>query len=74
MNRDPEDGMIGDIKVIYTPGHTVGHVCFLYKGIMFAGDLFSTKNGEIIAGPSFANWDTSILKESVIRIDEYEFK
>ena len=74
INSYPEDGMIGDIKVIYTPGHTVGHVCFIYKDIMFAGDLFRTKNGEIIAGPSFANWDTSILKESVIKVDEYDFK
>ena len=50
INSYPEDGMIGDIKVIYTPGHTVGHVCLLYKDIMFVGDLFRTKNGEIIIG------------------------
>ena len=40
--------VIGDIKIINTPGHTVGHVCLLYKDIMFVGDLFRTKNGEII--------------------------
>ena len=74
INSYPEDGMIGDIKVIYTPGHTVGHVCLLYKDIMFVGDLFRTKNGEISTGPSFANWNNSILKESIVKIDEYDFK
>ena len=74
INPYPEDGMVGDIKVIYTPGHTVGHVCMLYKDIMFVGDLFRTKNGEIIAGPSFANWNNSILKESILKIDEYDFE
>ena len=74
INSYPEDGMIGDIKVIYTPGHTMGHVCLLYKDIMFVGDLLRTKNGEIINGPSFANWNNSILKESIVKIDEYDFK
>ncbi len=74
INPYPEDGMIGDIKVINTPGHTVGHVCLLYKDIMFVGDLFRTKNGEITNGPSFANWDNSIIKRSIVKIDEYDFK
>lgn len=74
INSYPENGMISDIKVIYTPGHTLGHVCLLYKDIMFVGDLFRTKNGEIIRGPSFANWNNSILKESIVKIDEYDFK
>ena len=73
INPYPEDGMIGDIKIINTPGHTVGHVCLLYKDIMFVGDLFRTKNGEIISGPSFADWNNTILKESIVKIDEYDF-
>ena len=74
INPYPENGMIDDIKVIPTPGHTVGHVCLLYKDVMFVGDLFRTSNGEISTGPSFANWNNSILKESVINIDKYDFK
>ena len=74
INSYPENGIIGDIRVIYTPGHTAGHVCLLYKDIMFVGDLFRTKNGEISTGPSFANWNNSILKESIAKIDEYDFK
>ncbi|HEX3013874.1 MAG TPA: MBL fold metallo-hydrolase [Methanobacterium sp.] len=74
INSYPEDGIIGDIEVVYTPGHTLGHVCLLYKDIMFVGDLFRTKNGEITMGPSFSNWNNSILKESIFKIDEYDFK
>ena len=74
INPYPEDGNIGDIQVINTPGHTMGHVCLLYKDILFVGDLFRTKNGEIIHGPSFANWNSSILKESILKIEEYDFK
>lgn len=70
----PDEGNIGDIKVINTPGHTPGHVCLLYKDVMFVGDLFRTKNGEIIHGPSFANWNSSILKESIAKIEGYDFK
>lgn len=70
----PEHGMIGNIEVINTPGHTVGHVCLLYKDIMFVGDLFRTKDGEIVKGPSFANWNNSIIKESIIKIDQYDFE
>ncbi len=74
INSYPENGMISDIKVINTPGHTVGHICLLYQNIMFVGDLFRTKNEEISTGPSFANWNNSILKESIIKIDEYDFQ
>ncbi len=74
INPYPKHGLIGDIKAIYTPGHTVGHTCLLYKDIMFVGDLFRTNNGEITTGPSFANWNTSVLKESIAKIDKYDFK
>ena len=74
INSYPKNGMIDDIKVINTPGHTVGHACLLYKDIMFVGDLFRTKNGEITNGPSFANWDNAIIKKSIVKIDKYDFK
>lgn len=35
-----------ELKGIFTPGHTAGHVCFLYKGlILFSGDhLFYSRH------------------------------
>ena len=33
------------VQCIYTPGHTIDHVCYLVNGkILFAGDLFITTN------------------------------
>jgi glyoxylase-like metal-dependent hydrolase (beta-lactamase superfamily II) len=37
-----------DIKVLYTPGHTKGSICLLYKDILFSGDtLFKEGFGRI---------------------------
>lgn len=69
-----EDEKIEGIKVIPTPGHTPGHVCLLYKDILFAGDLFRTSKGKISPMKSFMNWNDSVLKESTAKIDNYDFE
>jgi glyoxylase-like metal-dependent hydrolase (beta-lactamase superfamily II) len=74
INAYPEDLKIGDIKVIPTPGHTRGHVSLLYKDIMFIGDLFRTPKGKITSMMSFSNWNNQIIKESIAKIDEYDFE
>jgi len=61
------------IEVIYTPGHTPGHVSFLYKKILFAGDLLSNKNGSVKLLPGFGNWNNEILKSSVEKIKLLDF-
>jgi glyoxylase-like metal-dependent hydrolase (beta-lactamase superfamily II) len=38
---------IGELKIIKTPGHTPGHVCYVYKDCLLAGDLISTPKGVI---------------------------
>lgn len=41
----------GEIRVIYTPGHTDGGVCFFYRGMLFTGDtLFAGSVGKLF-GP-----------------------
>ena len=74
MNSYPKDQKIEDIEIIPTPGHTPGHVCLLYNGILFIGDLFRTSNGKISPMKSFMNWNDSILRESMTKIDNYDFK
>ncbi len=74
INPYPEDGKIMDIEVISTPGHTPGHVCLLYKDVLFIGDLFRTSNGKVSPMRSFMNWDDSILKQSIAKMDTYNFK
>jgi len=61
------------IEVIYAPGHTPGHVSFLYKKILFAGDLFSNKNGSVKLLPGLGNWNNEILKSSVKKIKVLDF-
>ncbi len=65
---------IDDIKIIPTPGHTPGHVSFLYKDILFAGDLIRNANGVLKKQPKIGNYDEKSLKESILKMSEYSFK
>lgn len=61
------------IKVISTPGHTPGHVCFLYKKVLFAGDLVANRNDSVKLLPKLGNWNNEILKSSVEKIKLLDF-
>lgn len=65
---------INRIEVIPTPGHTPGHVCLLYKDILFAGDLLESKNGELRPYPESWNWNQTAMRESVNKISGIPFK
>ena len=47
----------GELSVIKTPGHTPGHVIFAYKNILFTGDLFKIKDGNIKSMAKYMNWN-----------------
>ncbi len=68
------DNAIGDVEIISTPGHTPGHVSFLYKDILFAGDLVRNTSGKLKKPPKFGNSNTKSIDESIIKLDEYDFK
>jgi glyoxylase-like metal-dependent hydrolase (beta-lactamase superfamily II) len=70
----PENQRIGDIEIIPTPGHTRGHVCLLYKDILFVGDLLRTSNGKLTHMHSLMNWNDTLLNESIAKIAKYDFK
>ena len=70
----PKELKIGNIEVIPTPGHTPGHVCLLYSKVLFAGDLFRTSKGKIAPMRSFMNWNESLLRESILKIGNYDFE
>jgi glyoxylase-like metal-dependent hydrolase (beta-lactamase superfamily II) len=42
------DKIIDNLEIIYSPGHTPGHVCYQYKDFIFVGDLFRTYNGKVL--------------------------
>lgn len=60
-----------EIKVIHTPGHTPGSVCFLTGSSLFSGDtLFYTSVGRTdFEGGSFAQLSNSI-KEKLFKLDD----
>ena len=60
-----------EIKVIHTPGHTPGSVCFLTGNSLFSGDtLFYTSVGRTdFEGGSFAQLSNSI-KEKLFKLDD----
>nr|CRH05537.1 hydroxyacylglutathione hydrolase [Candidatus Magnetococcus massalia] len=59
-----EELQVGDrlFRVIHTPGHTSGHICFYGEGVLFAGDtLFSHGCGRLFEGEPETMWQ-SLLK------------
>lgn len=66
-----------ELKVIFTPGHTQGHLCLLYKGqYLFTGDhlFYSPERDRIYAsqGVSWYSWE--LQKESVKKLLNYSFE
>jgi len=74
IQKYSENHRVGDIEVIPTPGHTPGHVCLLYKDVLFVGDLLRTSKGNLEPMKSFMNWNTSILNESIKKLNDLNFK
>lgn len=70
----PENGIINNLKIIPSPGHTPGHVCILFEDVLFAGDLIRTSSDKIKPMMSIMNWNESLIGESIAKIDELSFK
>jgi len=67
------NGKVDDFTIIPTPGHSEGHVCILYKDVLFPGDLCSFIDGSF-KGPS-PMWTEDMLKanESLKKLSRYSF-
>lgn len=64
---------IGNIEVIPTPGHTPGHVSFLYGDTLFSGDLVTSSRNQLRAAPALLTWDKAVLKRSLFAVSKREF-
>jgi len=51
------DGSIMGIQVLPTPGHTPGHTCYKFGGVLFAGDLLATQGGRLVASRPLMTWN-----------------
>jgi glyoxylase-like metal-dependent hydrolase (beta-lactamase superfamily II) len=80
VDQKVEDGEVlpiaGGLRVLHTPGHTAGHVCYLWPangGVLFAGDAAGRLFGRL--GPPFGMYteDMRQAKESIRKIAALEF-
>lgn len=60
-------------KIISTPGHSAGHVCILYRDVLFPGDLCSFTGG-VFSGPN-PMWseDMKLANESLSKLKSEAF-
>ncbi|MGO4960258.1 MBL fold metallo-hydrolase [Jeotgalibaca porci] len=66
---------VGELEVIFTPGHTPGHICFHNpaKHYLLVGDVLQTLGGAAICGvhrdafpkPARLNWDLALSIDMV---------
>ncbi len=70
---DDEGGSL-PLEVIPTPGHTPGHAAFLYRDILFAGDLVTSKGMMLRPAPNMLTWDHTVLKASLRAVGTRQFE
>jgi len=69
-----EDGdvlpMLGGLRVIHTPGHTPGSVCFFgaRDGILFVGDTLQRRFGRVSFASSLYSDDIAMARRAVQRL------
>ncbi|SHK36351.1 Glyoxylase, beta-lactamase superfamily II [Alicyclobacillus tolerans] len=64
---------LGGIEIIPSPGHTLGHVSLRYNDILFAGDLVTTRRGQLKPSPGFLTWDKQALRKSIKEVGNLSF-
>lgn len=64
----------GGITVIYTPGHTPGHICLYHQQskTLIAGDILQVDGGKLVQAPQSTNFDGELSKESLKTLTNYD--
>ena len=54
-------------KVVFTPGHTLGHICLYHEEskTLIAGDALRVKDGVLTQAPARMNYDMELYRESL---------
>lgn len=67
---------LGGITIIYTPGHTPGHIClYLNKWkILIAGDILSVKEGLLVKADKDINFDNELNIRSIKKLMKYDIE
>ncbi|TGE30950.1 MBL fold metallo-hydrolase [Desulfosporosinus sp. Sb-LF] len=66
----------GGITVIYTPGHTPGHICLYLKycKTLIAGDILQIDGGILIHAPQSTNFDIDLSIISLKKLMQYDIE
>lgn len=66
----------GGIKVIYTPGHTPGHICLYLKRIktLISGDALGVEGSLLVKSPPFTDFDPDLSIKSLKKLTKYDIE
>lgn len=66
----------GGLRVVETPGHTLGHIGFYLpsRRLLFAGDAVRSSGGRLPLSPTALNTDTALALESVRKLAAMEIE
>lgn len=73
VNAISDNAFVAGVKAVYTPGHSPGHTCFIYGGVLFAGDLVENKRVGLVPYPAPWTYDMPALAQSIKKIESCEF-
>lgn len=67
---------LNNVKVIYTPGHTPGHISLYLEDqkLLIAGDILMVKNDELTVAPENINSDNKLIMKSLEKLMNYDIK
>lgn len=80
IDRTLSDGeelpYLGGIIVIFTPGHTPGHICLYLKQskTLIAGDALAVENGALVTASSSINFNNSLYIDSLRKLSNYDIE
>jgi hypothetical protein len=64
----------GGITIIWTPGHTPGHICLYLKQykLLIAGDALYANEGSLVLPPQSINFDMDLSIRSLKKLTKYD--
>ncbi len=73
-----EDGQLlpCGIQVVYTPGHTPGHISLYLKSsrMLIAGDALNVTGGELLSAPDWFLYDRTAMQASLRKLASYDIE